>query len=81
MPEIPGKTLIDRDGGTRSLVLDPMNDWSTFVEFWIADPDDGRSVLLDSAQTRELIVALTERAAALEARQATVSPASDGHPF
>lgn len=62
---LPPITLTDEASG-RSLVVEETNPGDLYVECWVADPDDGRSVLLKTAQVRELRDALTDRLLLLE---------------
>lgn len=62
---IPGLTLTDEASG-RSLVVEETSRGDLYVEAWVADPDDGRSVLLKTAHVRELYDALGDRLLLLE---------------
>jgi hypothetical protein len=63
-PILP-RTLTDRASG-RSLVVEQTGRGDIYVEFWVAGPGDGRSVLLSTAQIRELYDALSDRLLLLE---------------
>jgi hypothetical protein len=64
-PAVPALTLLERASG-RSLVVEGSNPGDIDVEMWVADPDDGRSVLLTLAQVRVLHRALADRLELLE---------------
>lgn len=62
---VPGRTWTDGASG-RSLVFEETSRGDLYVEAWVADPDDGRSVLLTATQIRELYDALGDRLLLLE---------------
>jgi hypothetical protein len=63
--EVEPITLTDRASG-RSLVVEGSNPGDIHVETWVADPDDGGSVLLTLHQVRMLHQALADRLELLE---------------
>jgi hypothetical protein len=65
---IPGLTLTNRASG-RSLVVEETNPGDIYVETWVADPDDGRSVLLSLPLVRKLYTAMGDRLELLEGQR------------
>lgn len=62
---IPGRTWTDEASG-RSLVVEETSRGDLYVECWVADPDDGPSVLLKTTHVRELYDSLGDRLVLLE---------------
>jgi DNA-binding NarL/FixJ family response regulator len=63
---VPGVTIAGATStGQRALVVEPVSPGDEVVSVWIADPDDGPSVLLDTARLDVLIADLTQRRAFL----------------
>jgi hypothetical protein len=79
---VPARTwhssYVPEDGGARfSLNLEETVATDVEVQLWIGDPGDGVTVLLDRAQTGELVTDLLRRLALIGGRYAAVRAAAD----